>query len=103
MKIQFESQQIRIRISPAELAHLQQHAKISEAFAYLPLCVNLNLMPEHQAGLLQAGVLNLNLSVEDLVQLSAPSSQKSGIKLLANYGVEQVIAVGLQLDLHGKN
>lgn len=103
MKIQFESQQIRIRISPTELAHLEQHAKISEAFAYLPLCVNLNLTPEQQVGLLKAGVLNLNLSVEDLVQLSAPSSQKSGIKLLATYGVEQVIAVGLQLDLHGKN
>jgi hypothetical protein len=67
------------------------------------LCVNLNLTPEQQAGLLQAGVLNLNLSTEDLVQLSAPSSQKTGIKLLANYGVEQVIAVGLQLDLHGRN
>ncbi|HCY39312.1 MAG TPA: hypothetical protein DHV02_05555 [Neisseriales bacterium] len=103
MKIQFESQQIRIRISPTELVHLEQYAKISEAFDYLPLCVNLNLTPEQQAGLLQAGVLNLNLSTEDLVQLSAPSSQKTGIKLLANYGVEQVIAVGLQLDLHGKN
>lgn len=103
MKIQFESQQIRIRISPAELAHLEQYAKINEAFDYLPLCVNLNLMPKQQAGLLQSGVLDLNLSTEDLVQLSAPSSQKTGIKLLANYGVEQVIAVGLQLDLHGKN
>jgi hypothetical protein len=103
MKIQFESQQIRIRISPAELTNLEQHAKISEAFAYLPLSVNLNLTPEQQAGLLQAGVLDLNLCAEDLVQLSAPSSQKSGIKLLANYGVAQVIAVGLQLDLHDKN
>ena len=103
MKIQFESQQIRIRISPTELVHLEQYAKISEAFDYLPLCVNLNLTPEQQAGLLQAGVLNLNLSTEDLVQLRTPSSQKTGIKLLANYGVEQVIAVGLQLDLHGKN
>ena len=103
MKIQFESQQIRIRISPTELANLEQYAEINESFAYLPLSVNLNVTPNQQAGSLQAGVLNLNLSAEDLIQLRSPSSQKSGIKLLANYGAEQVIVIGLQLDLHGKN
>lgn len=104
MKIQFEEQQIRIRINENEYGELKSNGDFNYTFDYLGFNVQLKLSTVNQAGHFDQQSLLISLTKDEIASLSAPEMQKNGLCSLVNLsGSQQSLVVGIQLDLHSKN
>ena len=102
MKIQFDNDEIRIRLTEAEFDQLKSNQQLVQNFSYLPLLTTIEIVAASGVGSIGNSKLALKLTAADLLALINPENKKSGVKLLVNTLEQQEICVDLQVDLHPK-
>ncbi len=100
MKIQFEEQQIRVRLNQDEYLKLTSQQLVSFTFEYMQFCVQLDVCNQSQLGKLDGCNLFLKLMLDDVYKLSEHKTQKEGITtLVESKYLDSLLIVTLQLDI----
>ncbi len=98
MKIQFEENDVRLRLDYNEYDKLLLNEVLSFNLEYLPLSIIVKQVSSEIASNLSANKLLINLSREQVLLLSAPDMQKNGVNLWLNTPNRDVL-LSIQLDL----